>query len=198
MTLRDYGLVMSLFAHTGMISNTQEPVMLTVIGNSLHNAVSEHVPCAECDQFREDLVKTEPDLVDEDYIPTHALPYPRSPSMDPGREPSNEPQWGVENDAPYMAPYMSLRYAEYLISQQPRDDLEPPSEQDSEDGEEAFQRLTRPTEEEEDNFIDYWIDHDSPPQIEKEEYHGDRDNISPPSSEDGEDAYRRLMDKGKA
>ncbi|RSL41948.1 hypothetical protein CEP54_015656 [Fusarium duplospermum] len=71
--------------------------------------------------------------------------------------------------------------------------LEPPSEEDSEDGEEAFRRLTYP-EYEGDNFIDYWIDHDSPCEEEGEEFHDGCDDISPPPSEDGEDVYRRLMD----
>ncbi|KAK7398438.1 hypothetical protein QQX98_012189 [Neonectria punicea] len=81
-----------------------------------------------------------------------------------------------------------------LHALEPEDGLEPPSEEDSEDGEEAFRRLTRPVEDEADNFIDYWIDHDSPRQTEAEGFHGDYDGISPPPSEDGEDLYRRLMD----
>ncbi|KAI8665653.1 hypothetical protein LRP88_03841 [Fusarium phalaenopsidis] len=81
-----------------------------------------------------------------------------------------------------------------LHALEPEDGLEPPSE---EDGEEAFWRLTRPVEDEEDNFIDYWIDHDSPCQEEAEESHKDHDGISPPPSEDGEDFYRRLTGRGQ-
>ncbi|UPK92476.1 hypothetical protein LCI18_003411 [Fusarium solani-melongenae] len=69
---------------------------------------------------------------------------------------------------------------------------EPPSE---EDGEEAFWRLTRPVEDQADNFIDYWIDHDSPRKEQAEESYQDCDGISPPSSEDGEDVYERLTGK---
>ncbi|KAJ4188821.1 hypothetical protein NW755_006312 [Fusarium falciforme] len=71
-----------------------------------------------------------------------------------------------------------------LHALEPEDGPEPPFEEDSEDGEEAFRRLTCPAENEADNFIDYWIDNDSPHQEEPEESHEDCDGISPPSSED--------------
>ncbi|KAM6530371.1 hypothetical protein FALCPG4_008498 [Fusarium falciforme] len=79
-----------------------------------------------------------------------------------------------------------------LHALEPEDGPEPPFEEDSEDGEEAFRRLTCPAENEADNFIDYWIDNDSPHQEEPEESHEDCDGISPPSSEDGEGVYERL------
>ncbi|KAJ4326733.1 hypothetical protein N0V84_002853 [Fusarium piperis] len=200
----------------------------------------EHASCAECDQYRKDLVETEPDPFNEDDAPTYTLEYPRSPSVDHRMESSYEPKFHgrmlnhmdvEEEDEEYIplddrTPYEAVLEAEweaqylancpseasfgsyvlqmaeesamFLHCLESEDDLEPPSGEDGEDSEEAFRRLTRPAEDEVDNFIDYWIDHVSPRQMEEREFHEDHDGISPPPSEDGEDAYRRLMDEAKA
>ncbi|KAL2679302.1 hypothetical protein Neosp_010074 [[Neocosmospora] mangrovei] len=107
-----------------------------------------------------------------------------------------EAQYQLENSLQAYRDRQIDEYQDLLHDVEPEDGPEPPFEEDSEDGEEAFLRLTRPAEDETDTFIDYWIDHDSPCEEEPEEFHEDCEGISPPSSEEGGDLYERLTGRG--
>ncbi|KAM0421331.1 hypothetical protein ACHAPT_010861 [Fusarium lateritium] len=192
----------------------------------------EHTSCHECDLYGKDIVEAEPDPLYPGDAPLYSLRYPPSPSVgDMGRHVYDEsvlegsPQRYAINymdpdddadlddmDLDYLGPddadlevqyhlenaynaYVEARIYEEQELRDALDGVKPPS---SEDGEEAYQRLMRPIEEDgSDNFINYWIDHGSPRQREAEEWQDPHDGISPPPSEDGEAVYKRLMDTAK-
>ncbi|EEU38837.1 uncharacterized protein NECHADRAFT_83143 [Fusarium vanettenii 77-13-4] len=108
-----------------------------------------------------------------------------------------EAQYLLENSLQAYRDHQIDEDEDFLHALEPEDGPEPPFEEDSEDGEEAFQRLTHRAEDETDTFIDYWIDHDTPCQEEPEESHEDCEVVSPPASEDGGDVYERLTGRGQ-